>query len=140
MKKYNFYFAAPLFNDAELAYNFLLYQDLMHWSTNFGQFNIYLPQANMGGTHQEIFDRNLAALLDSDAVIAICDGPDVDSGTAWEIGKFHGLGDIYVLRTDIRKSGDDPDTGVNLMISKSATMTFTNRTLLITYLIKNRRK
>jgi nucleoside 2-deoxyribosyltransferase len=93
----------------------------------------------MGGTQQEIFDRNLAALMDSAAVIAICDGPDVDSGTAWELGKFHGLGNIYVLRTDIRKSGDDPDTGLNLMISKSATMTFTDRTLLITYLIKDRK-
>jgi nucleoside 2-deoxyribosyltransferase len=132
MKKFEFYLAAPLFTDAERAYNFLLYQDL-------GQFGIYLPQANMGGTQQEIFDRNLAALMDSAAVIAICDGPDVDSGTAWELGKFHGLGNIYVLRTDIRKSGDDPDTGLNLMISKSATMTFTDRTLLITYLIKDRK-
>jgi nucleoside 2-deoxyribosyltransferase len=136
MKKYKFYLAAPLFTDAEKEYNFHLYQDLGHYFE--WRFGIYLPQANMAGSPQEIFLRNMNALLDSDAVIAICDGADVDSGTAWEVGKFHGRGNIYVLRTDFRKSGDDPDTGLNLMISQSATEIFTDRTLLITYLIKNR--
>lgn len=46
-------------------------------------------------------------LSDADVVLAILDGPDVDSGTAAEIGYAHAKGKkIIGYRSDVRKSGD----------------------------------
>jgi hypothetical protein len=70
----------------------------------------------------------------------------MDYGTAWECGKFHGHdfhsspgmhGKILTLRTDIRKSGDDPDTGMNLMIGQSADFIFFTRSGLITWIMEH---
>lgn len=53
-----------------------------------------------------------------DAVLAVLDGPDVDSGTAAEIGYAAALGTPVVgLRTDIRLSGENPAAVVNLQVA-----------------------
>jgi nucleoside 2-deoxyribosyltransferase len=53
----------------------------------------------------------------ADAVLAVLDGPDVDSGTAAEIGYAAALGKPVIgLRTDTRRSGDNDATIVNLQI------------------------
>jgi nucleoside 2-deoxyribosyltransferase len=50
----------------------------------------------------------------SDIVVAVLDGVDVDSGTAWEIGYAYAKGKPVVgLRTDFR---DLSDGIVNLMV------------------------
>lgn len=52
-----------------------------------------------------------------DAVLAILDGPDVDSGTAAEIGFAAALGKPVVgLRLDLRRTGDNEATLVNLQV------------------------
>ena len=57
----------------------------------------------------------------ADAVMAIVDGPDADSGTSWECGYAYALGKpVYLVRTDLRVAGDDPEFGINLMLSRSA--------------------
>jgi len=58
------------------------------------------------------------ALIDrSEAILASLDGPDVDSGTALEIGYGFARGLLIVgLRTDIRISADNEGSKVNLMI------------------------
>jgi nucleoside 2-deoxyribosyltransferase len=33
-----------------------------------------------------VFQANLAALAKAEAVVAVCEGAQVDDGTAWEIG------------------------------------------------------
>jgi nucleoside 2-deoxyribosyltransferase len=52
-------------------------------------------------------------------VVAVCDGPQVDDGTAWEIGYAYGRNiQIFGLRTDTRivqRSGEQ----INLMILES---------------------
>lgn len=53
--------------------------------------DVYLPQRDtpaVEGTGRTtgIFQLNLTALTKAEAVVAVCDGPQVDDGTAWEIG------------------------------------------------------
>lgn len=51
------------------------------------------------------------------AVLASLDGPQVDDGTAVEIGFAHHAGKLIVgLRTDMRKASDNEGSDVNLMI------------------------
>jgi nucleoside 2-deoxyribosyltransferase len=60
---------------------------------------------------------DLELVRNSRAIIAVLDGCDVDSGTALEIGYGFSLGLLIVgLRTDIRGSGDNEGSEVNLMI------------------------
>ena len=64
----------------------------------------------------EIGRRNREAIDLSDIVIAALDGPDVDSGTAAEIGYAVGLGKrVYGYRNDFRLTGDK-GVHVNLQV------------------------
>ncbi|MFZ0932479.1 MAG: nucleoside 2-deoxyribosyltransferase [Syntrophobacteraceae bacterium] len=67
----------------------------------------------------EIFSLCKSYLGDSDLVIAVLDGPQVDDGTAWEIGYYHALskGKIIGIRTDFRRAGESG--GANAMIECS---------------------
>ena len=50
-------------------------------------------------------------------MVAVLDGPDVDSGTAAEIGFASALGKPIVgYRSDLRLSGDNEGTTVNLQV------------------------
>jgi nucleoside 2-deoxyribosyltransferase len=58
-------------------------------------------------------------------VVACMDGPDPDSGTAWECGYAYAKGKpIVCYRTDFRVSGDTKGAPYNLMLSESATTRF----------------
>jgi nucleoside 2-deoxyribosyltransferase len=60
---------------------------------------------------RSIFQTNLAALAKAEAVVAVCDGAQVDDGTAWEIGYAYGRNiQVYGLRTDSRigQRADEP--------------------------------
>jgi nucleoside 2-deoxyribosyltransferase len=60
---------------------------------------------------------DLRLIRESHAILAVLDGCDVDSGTALEIGYGFARGLLVVgLRTDIRGSGDNEGSEVNLMI------------------------
>jgi len=53
-------------------------------------------------------------------VVALLDGPQVDDGTAWEIGYAHARGiPVIGIRTDFRQAGDVPGASVNAMIHAS---------------------
>lgn len=61
--------------------------------------------------------RNAQLIDESDAVLAILDGPDVDSGTAAEIGYAAARGKpIAGVRDDLRQTGDNPGVTVNLQV------------------------
>ena len=119
--RHRIYLAAPLFSEAERAYNLLLH-DLLERHL----FDVYLPQ-EVGDTsntrcreeHEAIFAQHLLALQEADIVVAVIDGADADSGTSWEMGYAYALGRrIVALRTDFRIAGHHEL--VNLMLEESA--------------------
>ncbi len=60
---------------------------------------------------------NEAMIRAADAVLAVLDGPDVDSGTAAELGFAAGLGKPVVgLRLDHRRTGENEGGTVNLQV------------------------
>lgn len=119
MKK-KIYLAGALFSIAEYEFNMKLKIEL---ENNF-DVEVFLPQKeceNIENNPSLIFDICREGIDSCDLMIAILDGTDVDSGTAWEIGyayaTFTSLYDIIGIRTDFRQRGDD--FGLNCMISKS---------------------
>ena len=82
---------------------------------------VFLPQSeckDLEDNPTKIFEKCTEGIDISDIVIAILDGTDVDSGTAWEIGySYVSNKTIIGIRTDFRQRGDD--FGLNCMISKS---------------------
>lgn len=116
-RKKTIYLAGPLFTHAELEFNCKL-RDLLE-----GQgFSVFLPQEDAEDAKIEherqkqafIFERCVGGVDSSDLVVAVLDGVDVDSGTAWEIGYAYAKGKpVLGLRTDFRELSDGI---VNLMI------------------------
>ena len=105
------YFAAPLFSEAELAYNLEVTAILeLH-------IDVYLPQRDGGkvvdlvakGVEQDaafrsIYDRDVQALREADALFLLLDGRVVDEGAAFELGYAVALGKHCVgLQTDPRR-------------------------------------
>ncbi|MDO9540367.1 MAG: nucleoside 2-deoxyribosyltransferase [Methanocalculus sp.] len=125
--RYRVYLAAPLFSEAERRYNEFI-RDILATHC----FEVYLPQEagdDSAARHHEamgdIFRSNCEAVKNTDWVVAIVDGADADSGTAWEMGYAHALGKpVISLRTDFRNIGDNEH--VNLMLEQSS-MVITRR-------------
>jgi nucleoside 2-deoxyribosyltransferase/predicted secreted protein len=119
--RYHVYLAAPLFSEAERGYNASIAGLLRD---NF--FEVHLPQeagddsALRGKKEEEwLYMYNKKALEESDLVVAVIDGADADSGTAWEMGYAHALKKpVIAIRTDFRRVGDNEQ--VNLMLEHSA--------------------
>jgi nucleoside 2-deoxyribosyltransferase len=66
---------------------------------------------------RRVAQSNLALLESCDTLVAVCDGVDVDSGTAWEMGYAYGRGmRVFALRTDVRRTGENEACGVNLQV------------------------
>jgi nucleoside 2-deoxyribosyltransferase len=113
------YLAGPLFSLAEQGFN----AELARFLETEG-FEVFLPQERepRDKTARAIFDMDVAAIDWADMVIACMDGPDPDSGTAWECGYAYAKGKpIVCYRTDFRITGDTEGAPYNLMLSESAT-------------------
>jgi len=82
--------------------------------------------AAMGaGAKEHIFRGCVAGLGGCDLVVAVLDGPQVDDGTAWEIGYAFAKGvPAWGLRTDFRVAGDTVHSLVNCMVECSCEKTF----------------
>ncbi|MDL2315688.1 nucleoside 2-deoxyribosyltransferase [Desulfovibrio sp. OttesenSCG-928-A18] len=66
-----------------------------------------------------IFNACKGALDSCSCVVALLDGPQVDDGTAWEIGYAYAKGlPVYGIRTDSRIAGDTAHNKVNSMIER----------------------
>lgn len=110
--KTKIYLAAPLFSVPELEFNLtlvLLLQD------NCPGVEIFLPQKIEYVNSEQIFEACRQGVLEADIVLAVLDGADADSGTAWECGYAYAQATpVVALRTDIRQSGDSG--GFNAML------------------------
>jgi nucleoside 2-deoxyribosyltransferase len=116
------YLAGPLFSLAEQSFN----AELARFLESQG-FEIWLPQEHEPREHtaRAIFTMDVAAIDWADMVVACMDGPDPDSGTAFECGYTYAKGKpIVCYRTDFRVSADTAGAPYNLMLSESATARF----------------
>lgn len=82
--------------------------------------------AAMGaGAKEHIFRGCVAGLASCDLIAAVLDGPQVDDGTAWEVGYAYAKGiPAWGLRTDFRVAGDTAHSLVNCMVECSCERTF----------------
>lgn len=114
------YLAGPLFTAAEREFNARLAARL-----EAAGYAVFLPQrdapaATGEGYASRVFRADVEALKEATVVVAVCDGAQVDDGTAWEVGYAFARGiPVVGLRTDSRGSG--PEERVNLMIQQSLT-------------------
>jgi nucleoside 2-deoxyribosyltransferase/predicted secreted protein len=128
---YRVYFAAPLFSEGERAYNLSIAQILRN-----NCFDVFLPQEVGDDSHTRnkeeqfwIFSENLKALEKADIILAIIDGADADSGTAWEMGyAYSQKKQVIALRTDFRRAGMYEK--VNLMLEESTKVVTSTSELL----------
>jgi nucleoside 2-deoxyribosyltransferase/predicted secreted protein len=129
--RYRVYLAAPLFSEAERVFNVSVARLLR---THL--FEVHLPQeagddSDMRDIREQerLFLMNKTALEESDLVVAIIDGADADSGTAWEMGYAFASGKpVIALRTDFRRAGHHEH--VNLMLEQSAKVVISTDALL----------
>lgn len=123
------YIAAPLFNERECEYNRKI-RDLL-----ISKFNVFLPQEDgllledlvangmeKNAAEKIIFEADISAIKDSDIIVAILDGANIDEGVAFELGFCRALEKVCVgLQTDVRRQ---LLTGNNPMISQSCLAIF----------------
>ncbi len=119
------YFAGPLFTQAERSWNAILAARLQE-----AGHSVFLPQDEIQTLEvlqaDAIFQLDVEGVRSADAIVAVLDGADPDSGTCFECGLAFALKKpILVLRTDFRAGGDDLPgqriSSINLMLSQAAT-------------------
>jgi nucleoside 2-deoxyribosyltransferase len=111
------YFAGPLFTTPERTWNAEVTAALRA-----AGHEIFLPQEQEPGKHGPgIFATDVGGIDWADGLVAIMDGPDPDSGTAWEVGYAFGMKTpVVVVRTDLRAlAGNAGD--YNPMLTQAAT-------------------
>ena len=118
------YLAGPLFTQAERAWNVALADRL----TRAGH-SVFLPQTEVQAIAsldaETIFQVDVNGVRSAEAVVAVVDGADPDSGTSFEVGLAYALGiPIILVRTDFRAGGDalprQKLATVNLMLAQAA--------------------
>lgn len=112
------YFAGPLFSAAERAWNLELVAVLRA-----SGHDVFVPQDQAPGKRAAgVFATDVGGIDWADALVAVMDGPDPDSGTAWECGYAYGRKPIVLVRTDFRVSGGSDGAPYNPMLTESATI------------------
>ena len=117
------YLSAPLFTQVQRRWNRMLASEL---EERIAGAEVILPQDfkfddayNKRADFPKLFRSCVDSLDEADLVVAVLDGPDADSGVAFELGYAHARGiPIIGIRTDFRES---QDRGLNLMLSQSCT-------------------
>lgn len=106
--------------------------------------DLYVPQENA-----EINDKSRYAdsitiakadmdkLRESDFLIAVIDGVEIDSGVAAEIGAFYMMDKpIFALYTDVRQEGRDNENKIQALVKDGTENQFAYRNLFVIGLIK----
>lgn len=133
------YFAAPLFNPRERAFNEYVAQQLEAL-----KLSVFLPQRD--GTllinmlragvppsvaEKRVFQQDIDAMKSCHALVAVLDGAAIDDGVAFEIGFASALGCICVgFQTDVRRA---LPSGNNPMIAQSLREIFVSEADLLSW-------
>ena len=111
------YLAGPLFSAAERSWNAELTAALRD-----AGHEVFLPQENEPGKDAPgIFSADVGGIDWADALVAIMDGSDPDSGTAWEVGYAFRKKPIVLVRTDFREQTGS-GAPYNPMLTEAATI------------------
>lgn len=121
---YLVYIAGPLFSQAEREFLEKMIDCLAQSSHLDPIKNFFLPhrdggELGKGPTRTQIFNLDINTLKQAQIVIALLDGPDVDSGTCIELGVAYSLGKkIFGIITDFRSylTNDREPQRPNLMV------------------------
>ncbi len=122
---YTIYLAAPLFSEGERQFNRLIAEELktLHYRVHLPQELDDTDECREDNREASIYQQNLAALKAADIIVAVIDGADADSGTAWEMGYAAALGKrVVALRTDFRRLSENES--VNLMLETEADVVY----------------
>ncbi len=147
------YLAGPLFSEAERLWLAETKRMIIHTARKHNRhvnvvwpYELISPEEikTLGECARiEIFDRCKSALNDTNVLIALLDGPQVDDGTSWELGyyfcrrsmdrlaKLKMQRIIYGIRTDFRTAGESAAAIVNIMCEKACDRVFLNRKSLL---------
>lgn len=106
--------------------------------------DLYVPQENAAindksafANSEQIAAADITALKESDFLIAVIDGVEIDSGVAAEIGAFSMLNrPIFALFTDARQQGRDNQQKIDALLSDAVENQFVYRNLFVIGLIK----
>jgi nucleoside 2-deoxyribosyltransferase len=131
--KVKVYLSGPLFSWAEIDCGRRIKVGILE---KLGErIEVVWPHEIAAGSPIEIFQSNLKALDECKIVVAILDGPQVDDGTAWEIGYHYARGGKVVgIRTDFRKAGEAALSKVNAMVEGSCVDIVSTLDLLVSKL------
>lgn len=112
------YFAGPLFSIPERDFNVAVVAALRA-----AGHEVFLPQEQEPGKDAAgIFATDVGGIDWADALVAIMDGSDPDSGTCWEVGYAYRKKPILLVRTDFRRHEGSGGSGYNPMLTESATL------------------
>lgn len=106
--------------------------------------DLYVPQENMAINDKSAYADSLAiasadikALKESDFLVAVIDGVEIDAGVAAEIGAFSMLDrPIFGLYTDTRQQGRDNTKKIDALVADGTENQFMYRNLFVVGLIK----
>lgn len=110
--------------------------------------DLYVPQENAAINDKSnyadslaIAEADLTSLKQSDVLIAVIDGVEIDSGVAAEIGAFSMLNrPIVALFSDVRQLGRDNKQKIEALIADSVENQFIYRNLFVVGLLKQNGK
>jgi len=112
------YFAGPLFTAAERDWNVALASALRG-----AGHEVFLPQEQEPGKDAAaIFATDVGGIDWAEALVAIMDGADPDSGTSWEVGYAYRKKPIVLVRTDMRRNEGSGGSGYNPMLTEASTI------------------
>lgn len=108
--------------------------------------DLYLPQENAAINDKSSYANSITIakadmdkLKESDFLIAVIDGVEIDSGVAAEIGAFYMLNKpIFALYTDVRQQGRDNNKKIEALVHDGTENQFMYRNLFVIGLIKQR--
>ena len=108
------------------------------------KIELYVPQENDAindksayADSMSIAEADLAMLQQSDVLIAVLDGVEIDSGVAAEIGAFSMLNrPIVGVFTDVRQQGRDNTKKIEALVADGMENQFVYRNLFVIGLIK----
>lgn len=136
------YLANGLFSLADFKLNEIIARMIRE---RYEEAEVFVPQEaeindkNAYASSKEIFQMDFDALKDSNLLVAVIDGVEIDSGVACEIGIANALGiPIVALYTDVRQQGRTNRRKIDALIEDGVENQFMYRNLFVVGAIKQR--